>query len=832
MGDPAAARTRTLAMLGLVLLALWTPFRKDILSDAQLFWGLWQASVVFGLIWLATRIRPGAFRWSAARWAALAFWLAYVVAGLLAAASPRSAVGGVIRQGLYLILFLSASESVAATRRGAQAEAEAPAVRRPRVSFRPDSPETFLVGLWVVIALVAAANLLAVVGLLPFNVVQDGRLYTFTGYPNPVGALIGAGFLLGLGLRRAGLPAGRLGPPLWAVGQWLLLVAFLLIMSRGAWLVFPAGLAVLALLTRPGQRIPIFVDTVFLALAAVATAPFLARVFGQPAAGGALLAGGLLLAAACAWLARRFEALPARPRLLMVVGAFAACAVVLVTLVAAGAVPAALAHRLTAFSLAERSVWERLGWARDALRLAAASPVFGYGGGGWAARYWQYQSYNYYTQEVHNDFAQTLVETGVVGLAALVALLATLGWAAWRTARQGSGPGGRRLLVPAVAGATAMLTLHGLLDADFTLLVPGVVFWILLGVADGLTLPTDPERQPSRSARRDRDPRPRPMTETNRRGLGLLALAVALSLVAGSLVAARLAMREGVILSIRGLWSESVASLARACSFDPWSTEIRVQRALILEAAGMYDPAGAPDATARAQEQYEIALRLEPYDPNNHDTYGLFAMRNGMVDVGIREFEKALELQPFEALRYARAAEAHFALAFAHLRSGQLDESFRTDLERSVELRSLLAAQAAKVPAIVPPETALPAETPTLDLEAGKAQALLGRLAEAEKLLVSAHGARLCEPARETEESVPGRKFEAALWLSLIEEELGRTLQAQAYLQEIRSASPEADKLRAELGSWLDRAWATAAAGAWQDRSCGKRNPLPDGFTG
>lgn len=84
----------------------------------------------------------------------------------------------------------------------------------------------------------------------------------------------------------------------------------------------------------------------------------------------------------------------------------------------------------------------------------------------------------------------------------------------------------------------------------------------------------------------------------------------------------------------------------------------------------MYDPASAPDGTARAREQYEAALRLTPHDPNLRDTYGLFALRNGLVGAGIEAFDKALELQPFEALRYSRAAEAHFALALSQLRGG------------------------------------------------------------------------------------------------------------------------------------------------------------------
>ena len=57
--------------------------------------------------------------------------------------------------------------------------------------------------------------------------------------------------------------------------------------------------------------------------------------------------------------------------------------------------------------------------------------------------------------------------------------------------------------------------------------------------------------------------------------------------------------------------------------------------------------------------------------------------------------------------------------------------------------------------------------------------------------------------ARETDQSVAGRKFEAALWLSLVEERLGQAKSAANYLKEVRSLSPEADELRQELGRWI-----------------------------
>ena len=61
---------------------------------------------------------------------------------------------------------------------------------------------------------------------------------------------------------------------------------------------------------------------------------------------------------------------------------------------------------------------ERIFWSKEALGLIKKRPLLGYGGGGWETVYRSNQTYNYTSTQVHNDWLQLGVETGVLGLAA------------------------------------------------------------------------------------------------------------------------------------------------------------------------------------------------------------------------------------------------------------------------------------------------------------------------------------------------------------------------------------------------------------------------------
>jgi tetratricopeptide (TPR) repeat protein len=761
------------------VLALWPLFAEGLYADWGQFVGFWQATVAVALVFALGLSEKTPLRVTPSRLATAVLWLLYV-ASLFVAVAPRQAVQEIVKFGLYSLVFLTVSET---TRSGESARLAA-AERAPVPSEIPGASGVML-ALWASCAVMALASLVAAVGLLPYEVVTGGRLYTFLHYPNSAGSLAGAAFLVGLGLRRRLLARCLGGRILYDVSQWVLLVTFILTMSRGAFLVLPVAFGVTLLVWPPRQRFEALGDLALTGLAAGAVAPFLARFFGQPAPGVALLGGGLVLALGLGWLGRRYSALPPRRQL----GFLAMLVVALVVggalLLSTGALPTTLAARLRGFNLAETSAAERIIWSRDALAVIVDHPFLGVGGGGWASVYYQYQGYPYIAREVHNDFLEIGVETGLPGLATFLALLGSGAWAVWRVARRG----GRDERLAALAGAGTMLALHSAIDFNLALAAVGIHLWAILGALDGIELGARGEPRPAgregRPGRREASHKPTLVAR-----LGILAVALAVSILGVSLLGGFLAAFNAARLGAQMRLETSHAAFLRAVSLDPWSPEFRLKHAVTCER--LFEATGEPEYITEARAEAERAIALDPRNPAGHAYYATLGLGYGPYDEAESHLRTAAALHPFDPERYEQMASFYLTLGRAYLAKGELALA-REKLEKSFAILGLLEEQAAKTPPDTPKGRALPSVTPPVALYAGQAALLLGDGDEATRLLLYAREAGACVIAGESGQTVRDRKAQASLWLALVAETRGDAAGRARYLKEARATLPEAE---------------------------------------
>lgn len=86
--------------------------------------------------------------------------------------------------------------------------------------------------------------------------------------------------------------------------------------------------------------------------------------------------------------------------------------------------PEAIAGRIQTLR-SEGNVVQRLVYIKDAMQLFRRSPVVGLGMGAFENGIYNVQSYHYETKYVHNHYVQTMVDTGVIGLALWLGLLGT-----------------------------------------------------------------------------------------------------------------------------------------------------------------------------------------------------------------------------------------------------------------------------------------------------------------------------------------------------------------------------------------------------------------------
>jgi len=111
-------------------------------------------------------------------------------------------------------------------------------------------------------------------------------------------------------------------------------------------------------------------------------------------------------------------------------------------------------------------------------------PVLGVGLGGFETAYPRYQSFpsDLWIDHAHNDYAEAVAETGLVGAVLIFSALALFFWLAFRDWSQRLRPGGSWIRLGAALGCSGMLV-HSLVD--FNLHIPANAAWfaVLAGIA-------------------------------------------------------------------------------------------------------------------------------------------------------------------------------------------------------------------------------------------------------------------------------------------------------------------------------------------------------------
>jgi O-antigen ligase/Tfp pilus assembly protein PilF len=306
---------------------------------------------------------------------------------------------------------------------------------------------------------------------------------------------------------------------------------------------------------------------------------------------------------------------------------------------------------------------------RSTLPLVAARPAFGYGpetmrtvfARVYPPQLVYYQGRHVAVDRAHNLWLDLGMSAGLAGLAAYAALLAGFGWLAWRALRDAPDRWQAALwaaLVGAVVGHIADL------QFGFESIASATVFWLALALAAACPLPVaaDEERQADVQARHGWLPYTVP---------GLLVL-VLIGLVC-----------------VRPLLADHASWNSRQSAHSMQARQVEAERAVRLwplepeYRAGLaeaYLLAGNPTA---AEVQLAAADRLSPTDPQiwaaRGNLYAYWGDREpGRYSQAEAAYRRALELAP-------NMAAVHTALGLVLARQGRLQDGL-VELERAVEL--------------------------------------------------------------------------------------------------------------------------------------------------
>ena len=131
------------------------------------------------------------------------------------------------------------------------------------------------------------------------------------------------------------------------------------------------------------------------------------------------------------------------------------------------------------------AVLSRLDIVRDMPRMLRDRPVTGWGLGLFPSVYAQYRSFStdLVVNQAHNDYAQVLVETGIIGFACVLWFIVNLYRTGIRNFRADSRLATTTSLAP-LAGCTGILV-HSLCDFNLHIPANAALFFVLCGIATG-----------------------------------------------------------------------------------------------------------------------------------------------------------------------------------------------------------------------------------------------------------------------------------------------------------------------------------------------------------
>jgi O-antigen ligase len=148
--------------------------------------------------------------------------------------------------------------------------------------------------------------------------------------------------------------------------------------------------------------------------------------------------------------------------------------------------------------LGDLSPGMRLEITKDSLRMFSKRPVGGWGLGTFPTVYPSYRSFytNLFVNEAHNDYAQLLVETGLVGFGLMLWFLGLLYRYGLPTSRRWEFQWDGAVSLAALLGCTGIL-FHSFVDFNLQIPANAALFYVLCGLAASRLLSSKPRRSRS-----------------------------------------------------------------------------------------------------------------------------------------------------------------------------------------------------------------------------------------------------------------------------------------------------------------------------------------------
>lgn len=138
--------------------------------------------------------------------------------------------------------------------------------------------------------------------------------------------------------------------------------------------------------------------------------------------------------------------------------------------------PYSLVEKVQSIGTSNKSVWERLTFFKDGIKIIKNNFIFGTGGNGWLYNYENVQSYFYESTEVHNYFFKIFIENGIIAVIAYLFIIICFIIELIKKKK-----------INYLDCAFILLTLHSLVDFDLSFYFILLIWSILLRISTNST---------------------------------------------------------------------------------------------------------------------------------------------------------------------------------------------------------------------------------------------------------------------------------------------------------------------------------------------------------
>jgi len=335
--------------------------------------------------------------------------------------------------------------------------------------------------------------------------------------------------------------------------------------------------------------------------------------------------------------------------------------------------PDALEQRLASINLSQHSLLERNTFYADIFQIVRDYPVFGAGGGAWAAMYKSIQNNPYVSRDAHSFYLQYLAETGVFGFVLLLAFLGFILFGFFRLVfSRDSEPDGALI---ALAGPVFSLAVHSAIDLNMTFAFLASLFFLCLGgIASGVPLRFLEKPGANITLKKNS----RGMNKRNKTLSGsFLAVTVLVSIVLSVVNIQRLsgsvAYAEAIDLAESGEvpYSEIDLKLQEAIRSDPDNPVYVIQRAQFL--VNGYEQTGYATYANLAENELNRLMRKEPFNLEVYRLKSRLLAAQGRTDERLALLDRAVDLFPWEVEFYEDAIALRHELGLAAEAGGNPD---------------------------------------------------------------------------------------------------------------------------------------------------------------